>query len=173
MFKELGLSDEILLSIERSGFIVPTPIQCKTIPHIFEGKDLLIEAQTGSGKTACFAWPIIQQLSLKQTENKTIRALILTPTRELALQISGAIYRFGEFLTNKVTVLTIIGGESISQQTLTLSNGVDIVVATPGRLIDLIGQKVLNISDIQFLVLDEADKVLDLGFAEELDIGDC
>lgn len=171
MFKELGLSDEILLSIQRSEFTTPTPIQNKTIPQIFEGFDLLIEAQTGSGKTACFAWPILQQISAnKQEDHKKIQALILTPTRELALQVSGALYRFGEFLTNQVSVLTIIGGESIAQQTLTLTNGVDIVVATPGRLLDLIGQNVLSLSDIKFLVLDEADKILDLGFAAELDL---
>jgi ATP-dependent RNA helicase RhlE len=171
MFKELGLSDEILLSIQRSEFTIPTPIQHKTIPQIFEGFDLLIEAQTGSGKTACFAWPILQQISAnKQEDHKKIQALILTPTRELALQVSGALYRFGEFLTNQVSVLTIIGGESIAQQTLTLNNGVDIVVATPGRLLDLIGQNVLSLSDIKFLVLDEADKILDLGFAAELDL---
>ncbi|MBC7537373.1 MAG: DEAD/DEAH box helicase [Bacteriovorax sp.] len=171
MFKELGLSDEILLSIQRSEFTTPTPIQDKTIPQIFEGLDLLIEAQTGSGKTACFAWPILQQISAnKQEDHKKIQALILTPTRELALQVSGALYRFGEFLTNQVSVLTIIGGESIAQQTLTLTNGVDIVVATPGRLLDLIGQNVLSLSDIKFLVLDEADKILDLGFAAELDL---
>jgi ATP-dependent RNA helicase RhlE len=171
MFKELGLSDEILLSIQRSDFTVPTPIQDKSIPQIFMGHDLLIEAQTGSGKTACFAWPILQQLSAnKQEGNNSIKALILTPTRELALQVSGALYRFGEFLTNKVSVLTIIGGESIAQQTLTLTNGVDIVVATPGRLLDLIGQNVLRLADLKFLVLDEADKILDLGFAAELDL---
>lgn len=171
MFKKLGLSDEILLSIERSEFTIPTPIQDMTIPQIFEGGDLLIEAQTGSGKTACFAWPILQQLSAnKQEDSKTVQALILTPTRELALQVSGAMYRFGEFLTNKVSVLTVIGGESIAQQTLTLTNGVDIVVATPGRLLDLIGQNVLSLKDIKFLVLDEADKILDLGFAAELDL---
>jgi ATP-dependent RNA helicase RhlE len=113
----------------------------------------------------------LQQLSAnKQEGNNSIKALILTPTRELALQVSGALYRFGEFLTNKVSVLTIIGGESIAQQTLTLTNGVDIVVATPGRLLDLIGQNVLRLADLKFLVLDEADKILDLGFAAELDL---
>jgi ATP-dependent RNA helicase RhlE len=173
-FKDLGLSDEILESIRKSEFSLPTPIQVQTVPIILEGHDLLVEAQTGSGKTACFAWPILQKLSQdsneNKTESKTPQALILTPTRELALQISGALYRFGEFLTNKVSVLTVIGGESIAQQTLTLTNGVDIVVATPGRLLDLIGQNVLSLEHIKFLVLDEADKILDLGFAAELDL---
>ncbi|MBC7428594.1 MAG: DEAD/DEAH box helicase [Bacteriovorax sp.] len=170
-FEKLGLVDEILQAIERSGFDEPTSIQSKTLPLILEGKDLLIEAQTGSGKTACFAWPLLQKISAaKNSENKAIQALILTPTRELALQVSGAFYRFGEFLNNKVSVLTIIGGESIEQQTRVLADGVDIVVATPGRLLDLIGQKVLYLNDIKFLVLDEADKILDLGFAAELDL---
>ena len=171
IFKELGLSDEILLSIHKSEFTTPTPIQALVLPEIFQGQDLLIEAQTGSGKTACFAWPILQQLSANQiNEHKKIQALILAPTRELALQISGALYRFGEFLNNKVSVLTVIGGESIAGQTLSLTNGVDIVVATPGRLLDLIAQNVLVLSDIKFLVLDEADKILDLGFEAELDL---
>ena len=170
-FSELGIAEEILLSLRKAEFTEPTDIQAKTIPKIFEGMDLLIEAQTGSGKTACFAIPILQSLSEnKPVGPKAIRALILTPTRELALQVSGAIYRFGEFLSNKISVLTVIGGESIAQQTLTLNGGVDIVVATPGRLLDLIAQKVLLLSEIKFLVLDEADKILDLGFAAELDL---
>ncbi len=169
-FQELGLSDDILKAIERSGFSEPTDIQYKTLPLILEGKDLLIEAQTGSGKTACFAWPLLQKISASKTASQAIQALILTPTRELALQVSGALFRFGEFQANKVSVLTVIGGESIEQQTRVLADGVDIVVATPGRLLDLIGQKVLSLSEIKFLVLDEADKILDLGFAAELDL---
>ena len=170
-FRELGLNEQLLLAVEKSGFTEPTRIQEITLPLILEGKDLLIEAQTGSGKTACFAWPILQKISTeKAVDNKAIQALILTPTRELALQVSGAFYRFGEFLENKVSVLTVIGGESIDQQTRSLADGVDVVVATPGRLLDLISQKVLSLSEIKFLVLDEADKILDLGFAAELDL---
>lgn len=167
-FTELGLIKELVNGAKQSGFDVPTDIQTLSIPKIIEGSDLLIEAQTGSGKTACFAWPILQKIS---TENNGthIKALILTPTRELALQISGAFYRFGEFLPNKVSVLTVIGGESIEQQTRALAEGVDVVVATTGRLIDLLGQNVLDLKNINFLVLDEADKILDLGFAAELD----
>ena len=108
-FKDLGLTDEILQAIERSGFDEPTPIQYKTLPLILEGLDLLIEAQTGSGKTACFAWPILQKISsAKKDEKPTVQALILTPTRELALQVSGALYRFGEYQTPRVSVLTIM-----------------------------------------------------------------
>ncbi len=170
-FKDLGLIDELLQAIKHSNFVEPTHIQMKTLPLILKGGDLLIEAQTGSGKTACFALPILQKISLnKQIDDKSIQALILAPTRELALQVSGAFYRFGEHLTTKVSTLTIIGGESIEQQTRALEGGVDIVVATPGRLLDLIGQKVLKLNDIKFLVLDEADKILDLGFAAELDL---
>lgn len=170
-FKDLGLSFEILLAIEKSGFNTPTPIQQKALPLIYKGHDLLIEAQTGSGKTACFAWPLLQKISDdKKNAKSPVQALILTPTRELALQISGALFRFGEYQKNKVSVLTIIGGESIDQQTRVLNDGVDIVVATPGRLLDLIGQKALSLGDIKFLVLDEADKILDLGFAAELDL---
>lgn len=170
-FSELGLCPELLLAVEKSGFTEPTRIQEITLPQILEGKDLLIEAQTGSGKTACFAWPLLQKISADQERNKkSVQALVLTPTRELALQVSGALYRFGEFLTDKVSVLTIIGGESIDQQNRALNEGVDIVVATPGRLLDLIGQKTLRLDEIKFLVLDEADKILDLGFAAELDL---
>lgn len=170
-FSELGLCPELLLAVEKSGFTEPTRIQEITLPQILEGKDLLIEAQTGSGKTACFAWPLLQKISSDQERNKkSVQALVLTPTRELALQVSGALYRFGEFLTDKVSVLTIIGGESIDQQNRALNDGVDIVVATPGRLLDLIGQKTLRLDEIKFLVLDEADKILDLGFAAELDL---
>ena len=179
-FIELGLSPDIIRAIETSNFSHPTTIQIKTIPKIFSGSDLLIQAQTGSGKTACFALPLLQIISLKKksSTSNAITALILTPTRELAQQVSGAMYRFGEFLETKVSVLTVIGGESIEQQTRVLTNGVDIVVATPGRLLDLIGQKVLSLSELQFLVLDEADKILDLGFAAELDlvlaeVGEC
>jgi len=171
LFKELGLSNELTESIHKSEFTIPTPIQVKSVPLILKGVDLLIEAQTGSGKTACFVWPILQYLSANnQGFDKHIKVLVLTPTRELALQISGAFYRFGEFLTNKASVLTVIGGESIAGQTQTLSNGVDIVVATPGRLLDLTEQKVLTLSNIKFLVLDEADKILDLGFEAQLDL---
>lgn len=171
-FSDLGLSSEILQALERSGFNHPTAIQTKTIPKIFSGSDLLIQAQTGSGKTACFALPLLQKISEKKKIGATspVAALILAPTRELAQQITGSLYRFGEFLESKVSVLTVIGGESIEQQTRVLAGGVDIVVATPGRLLDLIGQKVLSLSDIEFLVLDEADKILDLGFAAELDL---
>ena len=170
-FSELGLTTEVLLAVEKSGFSEPTRIQEITLPQILEGKDLLIEAQTGSGKTACFAWPLLQKISADKDRNKkSVQGLILTPTRELALQVSGALYRFGEFLTDKVSVQAIIGGESIDQQNRTLHEGVDIVVATPGRLLDLIGQKTLSLHEIKFLVLDEADKILDLGFAAELDL---
>ena len=171
LFKELGISDEILVSIEKSGFLEPTAIQIKTLPMIFSNMDLLIEAQTGSGKTACYAWPILQKLSSnKNADTSSIGALVLAPTRELALQISGAFFRFGEFQNNKLSVLPIIGGESISQQTIALTRGVDIVVATPGRLLDLIGQNCLSLENIKFLVIDEADKILDQGFAVELDL---
>jgi ATP-dependent RNA helicase RhlE len=170
-FRELGLSEEILRGIEVSGFSDPTIIQEKTLPLIFEGRDLLIQAQTGSGKTACFAWPLLQKISESKRHSPTVKlqALILAPTRELALQISGAFYRFGEFLTHKISVVTVIGGESIDQQTRLLADGVDVVVATPGRLLDFMSKDVLNLKGIQFLVLDEADKILDLGFAAELD----
>jgi superfamily II DNA/RNA helicase len=170
-FSNLGLNPELLLAIDKSGFTKPSAIQIKTIPPILKGLNLLIEAPTGSGKTACFALPLLQGLSARPLPvPKTIQALILTPTRELALQASGALFRFGEFLTNKISVLTIIGGESITQQIIALELGVDIVVATPGRLLDLLGQGALNLKNIKFLVLDEADKILDLGFAAELDL---
>ncbi len=173
-FQDLGLCPEILQSIESSGFLTPTTIQRISIPEIFKGEDLLVEAQTGSGKTACFAWPLLQALQISQSNESKgiakIKVLVLTPTRELAYQVSGAFYRFGEFFETKKTVLTVIGGESIAQQSQSLQNGVDVVVATPGRLLDLLEKKVLDLSEIEFLVLDEADKILDLGFAAELEI---
>jgi len=170
-FKLLGLSNEILLSIGKHGFTGPTAIQSTALPKIFAGCDLIVEAQTGSGKTACFAWPLLQKLSGKKPIGAgAASALILTPTRELALQVSESLSQFGKFLSKKVSVLTIIGGESIEQQTLVLNKGVNIVVATPGRLLDLIAQKLLYLGDIEFFVLDEADKILDLGFAAELDM---
>ncbi len=169
-FKRLGLSGQILLAIRKYAFTTPTPIQDKAIPQILKGDDLLVEAQTGSGKTACFAWLILQQISERKREGKKIvSALILTPTRELALQVTETLVNFGVFLTNRVSVLTVIGGESIEQQTQTLKSGVDIVVATPGRLLDLLDQKLLSLRHLNFFVLDEADKILDLGFAAELD----
>jgi superfamily II DNA/RNA helicase len=170
-FRKLGLSEEIILALRDHGFTMPTAIQSKTIPEILNGHDLLIQAQTGSGKTACFALPILQKLAkIPLAERTEILSLILTPTRELALQIAGALYRFGDYLEQPVSVLTVIGGESINQQTHALAAGVDVVVATPGRLLDLISQNILNINSIQFLVFDEADKILDLGFAAELDL---
>lgn len=170
-FKELGLSDDLIKGISHLGFNEPTDIQSLAIPLIFDGQDLLIEAQTGSGKTACFAWPLLQKIAedSKKSSDTFIRALILTPTRELAIQIAGAFNRLGKFQDKYVEVLTIIGGESIDQQTRALEAGVDIIVATPGRLIDLLGKNIFTLDKIEYLVLDEADKILDLGFAAELD----
>lgn len=169
-FKELNIVEPILKALSELGYIDPTPIQQEAIPHLLEGKDLLGCAQTGTGKTAAFAIPIIQQLYLQKTALKnprTIKALILTPTRELALQIDNCFTAYSVFAGLKHTV--IYGGVSQVKQVQDLKFGVDILVATPGRLIDLINQKHVDLSNIGYFVLDEADRMLDMGFLRDVE----
>jgi ATP-dependent RNA helicase RhlE len=167
-FKTLGLSAEILRAVDEQGYSKATPVQRQAIPVILEGRDVMAGAQTGTGKTAAFTLPLLQRLSLQtQSGNqRVVRALILTPTRELAAQIYESVCNYGKHLNLKSAV--IFGGVSIGPQIHKLRIGVDILVATPGRLLDHIGQKTLNLSKVEILVLDEADRMLDMGFIPDV-----
>ena len=166
-FNSLGLSNALLKAVSKQGYTSPTPIQQKAIPLILEGKDILASAQTGTGKTAGFTLPMLQKLSQgQQLRRRPIRALILTPTRELAAQIHNNVKTYSEFLDIRSTV--IFGGVNQKPQVATIRNGVDILIATPGRLIDLQNQGLLSLSKIEILVLDEADRMLDMGFLRDI-----
>lgn len=167
-FNSLGLSDALLKAISKKGYTTPSPIQQKAIPPVLEGKDVLASAQTGTGKTAGFTLPILQLLSQGQhLRHRPIRALILTPTRELAAQILANIKEYSEFLDLKSTV--IFGGVNQNPQVTQLRQGVDILVATPGRLIDLQNQGLISLAKVEILVLDEADRMLDMGFLRDIE----
>lgn len=166
-FSELGLRQEILKAIEDQGYTKATPIQAKAIPLILQRKDILAGAQTGTGKTAGFTLPLLQLLGEKESKGKTkVRALVLTPTRELAAQVGESISLYGKYLPFKSTV--IFGGVGINPQKATLRKGVDIITATPGRLLDLLSQKCIDLSSLEFLILDEADRMLDMGFINDI-----
>jgi ATP-dependent RNA helicase RhlE len=167
-FDSLGLRDELLSAISTQGYVKPTPIQAQSVPVILEGCDLLARAQTGTGKTAAFALPIVQRLSEKavQQKRRRPRALVLVPTRELAAQVSEQMQYYGRRLSLRST--KIYGGVNIQAQIERLRRGVDIVVATPGRLLDHAERDTINLSKIEFLVLDEADRMLDLGFIDDI-----
>ena len=171
IFKEFNLNEQIEKSLEENSYINPTPIQEKVIPLILESNDIIARAQTGSGKTAAFVLPILNHYSLNIKEGKAkIRTLVLAPTRELTLQIANTFKTLGSNLENALKIVSVIGGKSIGDQLLDIQKGCDIVVATPGRLLDIIDKKQINLENLEFFVLDEADKMLDLGFAEELDL---
>lgn len=168
-FSNLGINDELIKNLSDMGFSEPTRIQELTIPLILEKKDLLVKAQTGSGKTACFGIPLIQLISkLDAQENKSVKALIVTPTRELAIQVTGVFKKIAKNLNQPLSIVTVIGGESIQDQSDSLEEA-NIVVATPGRLIDFLKKEIISLKEIEYLVLDEADKILDLSFLAELD----
>jgi ATP-dependent RNA helicase RhlE len=167
-FNSLGLSDALLKAISKKGYSTPSPIQQKAIPPILEGKDVLASAQTGTGKTAGFTLPILQILSQgKHLSHRPIRALILTPTRELAAQILANIKEYSEFVDLRSAV--IFGGVNQNPQTAQIRQGLDILVATPGRLIDLQNQGLVSLSKVEILVLDEADRMLDMGFLRDIE----
>jgi len=167
-FNSLGLSDALLKAISKKGYTTPSPIQQKAIPPILEGKDVLASAQTGTGKTAGYTLPILQLLSLgKHLSHRPIRALILTPTRELAAQILANIKEYSEFVDLRSAV--IFGGVNQNPQVTQLRQGIDILVATPGRLIDLQNQGLVSLSKLEILVLDEADRMLDMGFLRDIE----
>ncbi len=167
-FDSLGLRAELLSAITAQGYTTPTPIQTRAIPVIFEGCDLLAGAQTGTGKTAAFALPIVQMLSenIPKRKRRRPRALVLVPTRELAAQVSEQMQNYGRRLSLRSTM--IYGGVNIQAQIERLHRGIDIVVATPGRLLDHAERGTINLSEIEFLVLDEADRMLDLGFIDDI-----
>ncbi len=166
-FKSLGLIDALLKAVEKQGYTTPSPIQEKAIPLVLERKDILASAQTGTGKTAGFTLPILQILhQTKKEGRRPVRALVLTPTRELAAQVHKNVMDYSQFLDIKSTV--IFGGVNAKPQIKSLKYGVDIVVATPGRLLDLINQRALSLGRIDILVLDEADRMLDMGFLRDI-----
>ncbi len=168
-FNELGLAEPILRAISDAGYTSPTPIQAKAIPQVLNGGDLLAGAQTGTGKTAGFTLPILHILSQKPANNPAKgrpRCLMLTPTRELAAQIEESVQTYGKYLNLKAMV--VFGGVSINPQINRLSRGIDILVATPGRLLDLANQKAVDLSGVEILVLDEADRMLDMGFIHDI-----
>lgn len=169
-FKQLNLIEPILKALEKEGYKTPTPIQQEAIPALLQNRDLLGCAQTGTGKTAAFALPIIQQLYNDRRPGpvrRTIQALILTPTRELAVQIDRSFATYGAFAGLKHTV--ILGGVAQNPQVQLLRAGIDILVATPGRLIDLLNQGLVSLKDVRFFVLDEADRMLDMGFLRDVE----
>ena len=170
-FSKLGLSQKLQLAVAKSGFTTPAPIQEKVIPLVLDAQDIMARAQTGSGKSASFVLPVLELLSRKPYEGKAkIKVLVLTPTRELTLQIAEAFNTFGAFLDKKPKVVGVIGGEGIGDQLFEIQKGCDILVATSGRFLDILSKKQMNLSHLEFFVLDEADKMLDLGFAEELEL---
>src|SRR5215218_215493 len=168
LFEQLGLIEPILKALKKEGYTIPTPIQQRAIPVVLEGKDILGLAQTGTGKTAAFAMPILQLLYENNNSRgyRHTRALILTPTRELAMQISESFEAYGRYTGIKHEV--IFGGVSQHPQTLALRNGTDILVATPGRLLDLMNQGYVHLDHLEMFVLDEADRMLDMGFIHDV-----
>jgi len=167
-FTNLGLNESLLKAIKDQGYDTPTPIQKQAIPVVIEGKDVLAAAQTGTGKTAGFTLPLLERLSEthpKMHKNQ-IRVLVLTPTRELAAQVAESIKTYGKYMKYSSTV--IFGGVGINPQLATIRKGVDIVIATPGRLLDIAGQKGIDFSALETLVLDEADRMLDMGFIHDI-----
>ena len=166
-FQSLGLSKALLKAIHNQGYNSPSPIQEKAIPLILKGKDVLASAQTGTGKTAGFTLPMLQRLSHGQSQKRRkVRALIITPTRELAAQVYANVTSYSEFLNVQSTV--IFGGVNQRPQVATLKRGVDVLIATPGRLLDLQNQGFLSLSNVEILVLDEADRMLDMGFLRDI-----
>ncbi|MGR4998903.1 DEAD/DEAH box helicase [Vibrio celticus] len=166
-FSKLGLSSPIVKAVAKQGYEKPTSIQEKAIPIVLSGKNLIAAAQTGTGKTASFVLPILEMLSKGETQRKKcIRAVILTPTRELAVQVEQNITKYAKFLN--LTSLAMYGGVSYQHQKDRLIEGVDILVATPGRLIDMYGQRAVHFDEVEVLVLDEADRMLDMGFIEDI-----
>ena len=166
LFNQLGLSAELLRAVEEKGYLEATPIQQQAIPHILEGRDILAAAQTGTGKTAGFTLPLLQRLQFSTTNRRSIRALVLTPTRELAAQVAESVRVYGKHLPFRTAV--IFGGVSINTQIAKLRKGVDVVVATPGRLMDHMQQGTIDLSKVELLVLDEADRMLDMGFIRDI-----
>lgn len=166
-FNELGLDPAIVSAVNALGYEEPTAIQREAIPALLSGRDVLGQAATGTGKTAAFALPLLQRIGKNDGDTRPIRGLILVPTRELAMQVAEAVHRYGRLFETRV--LPVFGGQSMGQQLRGLRRGVDVVVATPGRALDHLRRGTLDLNAVEFLILDEADEMLDMGFAEELD----
>jgi ATP-dependent RNA helicase DeaD len=164
-FTQFGLSDEIIKAVKEIGYEIPSPIQLKTIPLLVEGRDIIGQAQTGTGKTAAFALPILHNIDAK---NNGLQAIVLTPTRELAIQVAEAIHSYAKYLKN-VRVLPVYGGQSIFQQVKHLRSGVQIIVGTPGRVMDHIRRETIQFSELKMVVLDEADEMLRMGFIDDVE----
>ncbi len=171
-FEDLKLDKKILLSLKEKSFTRPTPVQEKVIPLVLDGKDVMAQAQTGSGKSASFVLPVLQLWSQTRDNAKKgkIKVLVLTPTRELTIQVASAFEEFGKYLPKKPQVISVIGGEKIGEQLFEIQKGCDVLVATSGRFLDVLSKKQMNLSYLNYLILDEADKMLDLGFEEELEL---
>jgi len=179
-FAQLGLNAELQSAATLAGFLAPTPVQIEAIGPVLHGRDVLAQAQTGSGKTLAYVLPLLQQLmataasrdtaadSVPAKTKRITQVLVLVPTRELATQVSDVLRNLARPLTQSIKIGTVFGGVSINPQMMSLRSGADVVVATPGRLLDLVDHNALNLGQVQHLVLDEADRLLDLGFAEEL-----
>jgi ATP-dependent RNA helicase RhlE len=171
-FSSLGLSVPLLRAIAESAYATPTPIQLATIPEVLRGRDVQASAQTGSGKTAAFALPILETLQARRpaaaARTRAVRALVLVPTRELAMQIGAAFRAYAQFYAAAPRIEILFGGVSVNPQMMALRGGADVVVATPGRLLDLVGRNALALDAVSVLVLDEADRLFALGFADEL-----
>jgi len=167
-FSTLGLSPSLLQALEAAGFGAPLPIQSEAVPPALAGRDVVAVAQTGSGKTLAFALPILQRLSEVPGARGPVRALVLVPTRELAAQVGEVFTLLGRFLPTPLRTRVVAGGSAVNPQMMALRGGTEILVATPGRLLDLAGRNAVRLGQVEFLVLDEADRMLDLGFQDEL-----
>ena len=170
-FASLALAPEILRAVEEQGYTKPTPIQAQAIPLVLENRDLMAGAQTGTGKTAAFTLPLLQKLlphanTSASPARHPVRALILTPTRELAIQVEESVKTYGKHVP--LRSLVVFGGVDIKTQTPSLMRGVEILVATPGRLLDHVEQRTVQLNQVQMLILDEADRMLDMGFLPDL-----
>src|SRR5688500_991292 len=164
-FKEFGLIDELMKAIEEVGYEVPSPIQLKTIPVLLEGRDIVGQAQTGTGKTAAFALPGLHKID---TSTSRVQLLVLTPTRELAIQVAEAFHTYAKHL-GRIRVLPVYGGQSITQQIKHLRSGVQVIVGTPGRVMDHMRRETIDLNDLKMVVLDEADEMLRMGSQEDVE----
>src|SRR5207253_3297570 len=166
-FSQLGLSDKVLAAVQAAGYTTPTPIQAEAIPHVLAGLDVLGIAQTGTGKTAAFTLPMLSRLEHGRARARMPRTLILEPTRELAAQVEESFVKYG--VNHKLTVALVIGGVSFDNQDVKLTRGVDVLIATPGRLLDHFERGRLLLSGVELLVIDEADRMLDMGFIPDIE----
>ena len=162
-FRELGLSDSLLQSVESMGFEEATPIQAETIPHALQGKDIIGQAQTGTGKTATFGLPLLDKVD---THKESVQGIVIAPTRELAIQVGEELYKIGKH--KRVRILPIYGGQDINRQIRALKHP-HIIVGTPGRILDHINRKTLRLQNVETVVLDEADEMLNMGFIEDIE----